>query len=87
MSLSLTFGMLVIVTHAHPELDVGLVSAVLLGWRDDVAARGGGGRGGGEHGGRGDHPDLRHADAVVTRPHVPIVHLVTAGRHPLVGVN
>ena len=81
--------MLVIVTHAHPELEVGLVAgvaAVLLGGRDDVAARGGGGRGGGEHRGRGDDPDLRHPDAVVTCPHVPIVHLVTTGRHPLVGV-
>lgn len=79
--------MLVVVTHAHPELYVGLVSAVLLGGRDDVAAGGGGRGGGGEHGGRGDDPDLRHSDAVVTRPHVPIVHLVTTGRHPLVGVN
>lgn len=81
--------MLVIVTHAHPELEVGLVAGVapvLLGGRDDVSAGGGGGRGGGEHRGRGDDPDLRHPDAVVTCPHVPIVHLVTTGRHPLVGV-
>ena len=79
-----------VMTHAHPELDVGLVTRVttlvLLGGRDDVAGGGGGGRGRGEHRGRGDDPNLRYPDAVVTMPHVPIMHLVTTGRHPLIGV-
>ena len=70
-----------------------VVPAVLLGGRDDVSPprprprprpRG---RGGGEHGGRGDHADLGHADALAAVRHVAVVALVAAGGDALVGVD
>ena len=67
------------------------VTPVLLGGRDDVSPprprprpRGGGG---GEHGGRGDHADLGHADALAAVRHVAVVTLVAARGDALVGVD
>ena len=65
------------------------VAPVLLGGRDDVSPprprpRGGGG---GEHGGRGDHADLGHADALAAVRHVAVVALVAARGDALVGVD
>ena len=62
-----------------------MVATVLLGRRDYVSWRGGGGA---EHGRGRDHSDLRHpqgAQALLAQ--VTIVDLVATGRHPLVGVD